>query len=225
MAPPLTAKENKLFFSSKGLPIPGSGAIVKPLNEMSNKKSILKLIEENKKNGFVDSNDIYIKTLMNFDDFSKEDYKTTENEILPEYSTHLRHTLSELKLAYEAKTLPDDLVNKTIGYAPESIILPNGWAGYVEFFTPKDFVSVCAYHETNIELTGSSAIFAKESVQNIIPNKINSMQIEGNVKSGFIYIIDWWDKTYRKRLECVAKGFDLDLKKSVIKLAVAIDKE
>jgi hypothetical protein len=224
-APTLNPIEDYAIFGKEGLPRPGSGVHVMPLKQMHYDKSQVLKIQANvsalDNHGYIKTYNANAKNLLNFKQTAVNEY--ANNSILHEQSTHLRHKSSELKMAYDYKELPTELVNEVIGFAPECTFIKNGWTGSVEFFTPKNIDGICAYHEVNIKLTGGSANLAKEIISRQVNNKITIVETSGNSISGYEYNIEWWDNNFRHVLECASKTFTPEIKNEAVKLAVNID--
>jgi|GEM_PF-1436295 len=225
-APALTPIEDYAIFGKEGLPHPGSGVHVMPLNQMHYDKSQLMKIKGNvsalENHGYIKEYNVNAKNLLNFKQTAINEYSS--NTHLHEQSSHLRHKASELKMAYDYQELPAVLVNEVIGFAPECTFIKSGWTGAVEFFTPKNIDGICSYHEVNIQLTGGSANLAKEIISRQVNNKITIVETSGNSISGYEYNIEWWDNNFRHVLECASKTFSPEIKDETLKLAVNIDK-
>ncbi len=65
---------------------------------------------------------------------AKKDYAESNSDKLRPQSTHLRHKISDLKMAYDYRGVPESLIKKIVGFAPENIFISNGWTGAVESF-------------------------------------------------------------------------------------------
>jgi len=225
--PPLTPEEDYAIFGKDGLPRPGSGVHIIPANKMHYDKSQVKSIEYNASllstKGYIEKYNQHATNLLMFHQIANADFSKSDS--LGEQSTHLRHNLSDLKMAYDYQGVPNSLVKEIIGFAPESTFIKNGWTGAIEFFSPQEFNGICAYHEINIGLTGSSANFAKEIVNYQVNNKVTIIEVSGNEASGYGYNIEWWDDHFRHTLECASKVFTSGIKKQVITLATQIDNQ
>ncbi len=225
--PPMTQQEREMIFG-KGELQPFSGAHVIPLNKLSIDKSkqsiIRKNIESLKSKGYLERFDVNAKNLNGIEAIAEDDFKGTDGAIIADESTHMRHYLSDLKMAYVYGGVPVNLINKSIGYAPESTYTSKGWAGVVQFFIPQSINAKCAFHEIDIRITGSSTLIPEETVSKIIPDKISFMNVSGNLESGYIYTIEWWDTSFRRSLECGLPDYSDDNRNALIKLAQDINK-
>lgn len=225
--PPLTKEEEDLIFTRDGLPAPHSGASIKPMDSFKLGSEaaafVSKYNAEQKKNGFVKMFSKEAQNLYSMPKNAIEDFKLTRGQTLEDINTHLRMNYLDVKMAYQYKAIPVDLIQKEIAFSPESNYTENGWNGAVEFFIPAFDDSVCAYHEVNIKLTGSSAFIPKEVARDDINNKLTTINIEGNEESSYIYKVEWWDKQFKRELDCASKNYSINLKKQIIELAQKID--
>ncbi len=226
--PPLTEQEKKRFFTDDGIPVPGSGAQIRPFNSIKMTKEQMSSVSTynnaQKYKGYNEQFSYHAQTLSQMPNVAKADMVEHPPEHLMPYDTHLRSQASQLKMNYEYHEVDSALINQVIGFAPENTYVNNGWNGAVEFFTPKSLNATCAYHEINIKLTGTSAVIPKEVVSYKVNKKVTTVSAEGNNASGFLYQLEWWDKEFRRNLECTTKEYSADIKNEVIMLAKAIDK-
>ena len=226
VAPPLTPEEDYAIFGKDGLPRPGTGVHVIPANKMHYDKSQVMSIKANastlNNKGYIEKYNQNATNLLMFHQIANADY-SKNYDLAGSQSTHLRHNLSELKMAYDYQGVPNALVKETIGFAPESAFTEQGWTGAVQFFVPQGLDGICSYHEVNIGLTKSSANFAKELISNQVNDKITLIDVAGNEASGYNYNIEWWDDNFRHVLTCASKNFKPEIKQQAIALAVNID--
>jgi len=45
-----------------------------------------------------------------------------------------------------------------------------------------------------------------------------------NEESGFVYLVEWWDKKFKRTLECASKHYSETTAKATIELAKKIDR-
>jgi hypothetical protein len=222
---PLTQQE-KDYFKSQGLPIPGEAVTVKPMNSIkmdaSAKTEVMKYVAEQKKNGYVNRFSKHAQNLEGITEIAQKEFEHYNKGVLDAQSTHLRIQHSELKMSYKYEPLSSAIAQEVIGFAPESNYVEAGWNGAVEFF--KWNTSICAFHEVNIKHTGSSAFFPQEITRHDVNNKLTLVSAEGNVESHYLYSVEWWDGTYKRILECTGDTYSDAMKQDVIKLSKAIDK-
>jgi len=224
---PLTQQE-KEYFRSQGLPIPGDKVSVKPLNSIkmndAAKLSALNYVKEQQTKGYSERFSQNAKNLSSITEVAEKEFEHYNAGTLEAESTHLRRQHFELKISYNYKPLSSEITQEVIGFAPESNYVENGWNGAVEFFKWHDHNSICAFHEVNIKRTGSSAFFPKEIVRYDINKKLTLVSAEGNDQSQYLYTVEWWDSTYKRILECTASEYSNDIKNEVLEMAKLIDK-
>lgn len=224
--PPLTEQEKYEFFIKKGMPVPGSGASVVNIKDLKitheQSEEVNKFNSDQKNKGYYQETNKKAKLLLSMPETAEKEYIARRAIAYNPQDTHLYEVKSHLAMNYDYKGVPQALVTKVIGYAPESIFVNNGWAGAVEYFIPT-FGGVCAFHEVNIEITKSAAYIPKEIATYLVNSKITTMNIVGNEEYGFVYEIEWWDKKFKRTLECALQEYTNGMRKSTIKLAKKID--
>lgn len=227
--PPLTEQEKYELFEKQGLPIPDSGVQIKSYKDFKYSDEQSKVVKINrlmiKSKGYIKVNNNNAKNLLEIEKIAHEELSRTKSIYLNPEDTHLRTSSYDLKMNYDYKGISGDYIDSVIGFAPESNFVQNGWNGAVEFFKPKDFDSVCAYHQINIKKTGSSVIIPKEIVTHDINHKITTHLVEGNNDSGFLYQLEWWDNEYRNQLECANELYSEELLNKTLAIAKKIDAE
>lgn len=225
--PKYTPEEEYEIFGKDGLPSPNSGVKVEQFNSFAFKhreaSAIKSNINEFKKNGYIKKYNQNAVTLSTIEQSAKEQFKSFAAYKKKPYDTRMRHTWEEMEIAYNYKPLNAGLVERTIGYAPESTYIKTGWTGVVHFFVPKDKPLVCAYHEVSVPLTGTSAILNQETTTYDVNNKVTTIGVAGDLPSGFLYEIMWWDKDFRRQLQCSADNYSKSIKNQLIELAKEID--
>lgn len=224
--PPLTEEEKYEYFTKEGIPVPGKGAIV-----VSPKESIItnqhrsfvnKYNFMQKTKGYYEKYSIKASNLLSFPEVAEEDLEQHKLVPLKKSDTHLRETINSLPMSYVYKGVDRNLVQRVIGYAPEHTFVNGGWTGAVEFFVSHSG-DVCAYHEVSIKLTQMAAYIPNEIATYKINNKVTTINVEGNKESGFVYNIQWWDKNFKRDLECATKEYSSSKMEPMIELAKKID--
>jgi hypothetical protein len=226
--PPLTEQEKEHFFTKQGVPLPGSGATIanntQELGATKEQRSVIaRFNSAQKSQGYYETNNKRAQFLFSMPEMAEKEYNERKSVAFNAHDTHLYESKNNLAMGYAYKGVPANLSKKVIGFAPESNFVNGKWNGAVEFFTPF-FDSACAYHEVNIQLTQSSASIPKEIVTYAVNNKLTKMNVIGSSESGFVYEVEWWDKTYKRNLECAAKVYTEAMRAQVIELAKKIDK-
>lgn len=117
----------------------------------------LKMHQEQQKNGYVKEPAPRAKELMELKKSSYYQFKKYENEFSLT-STHLRHNISELKMAYTFVGVPESVITHNIGIAPYGAYKQtkygdggDGWDGAIQFFENKD-IGICEFREHNLKL-------------------------------------------------------------------------
>lgn len=226
--PPLTEQEKYEFFTKKGMPLPGSGATVVENTKgfkmtKAQSASVNQFNNDQKTKGYYEMVNKKARLLLSMPETAMKEYNARKSIDFNPHDTHLYEVKSNLPMSYDYKGIPSNLATKVIGFAPEATFINNGWSGAVEFFVPS-FGGVCAYHEKNIQLTRTAAYIPKEIATNAVNNKLTTMNAVGSKDSGFVYEIEWWDKKFKRTLECAAKEYSDSIGKATIELAKQIDK-
>lgn len=225
--PPLTEQEKYEFFTKKGMPAPGSGAtVINNANEFkmtkSQSASVNKFNTDQKIKSYSEQENKKAKFLLGMPETAEKEYNARKNIAYNPQDTHLYEIKSNLAMNYAYTGVPEALITKVIGYAPESTFVNNGWSGAVEFFVPS-FGGVCAFREVNVEITKTAAYIPKEIATYMVHKKLTTMNVIGNKKSGFVYEVEWWDKKFKRTLECASKEYSDIISKFTIELAKKID--
>lgn len=226
--PPLTEQEKYEFFTKKGMPLPGSGATVvdniKSYNmTKAQSATVNKFNSDQKTKGYYEMVNKKAKLLLSMPETAEKEYNARKSIAFNPQDTHLYEVKSNMPMSYAYKGIPSNLATKVIGFAPEATFVNNGWSGAVEFFVPS-FGGVCAYHEKSIKLTKTAAYIPKEIATYVVNNKLTTMNTVGSKGSGFVYELEWWDKDFKRNLECAAKEYSDSIQKATIDLAKKIDK-
>ena len=135
--------------------------------------------------------------------------------------THLKHNASELKLAYEFKELPRELITNYIGIAPGGGFNENGWSGAAQYFDT--FFGSCMYGQINVGITHFSPRLPYEYVVYDVNNKPTLKEVKGSNETGFLYNVKWFDNEFNHELECANMKFSKKTNDAVIDLAKIID--
>ncbi|ASQ44985.1 hypothetical protein [Legionella clemsonensis] len=241
-APPLSQEQireqNKAYLKKMGIEmLDGEVRIIdaKTLKSQANDefyatriKQYLSMHKEQEKNGFVNAPSPRAKELLEFSKTADFQYEKYKNELSPS-STHIRHTIAELKMAYTFVGVPASVTDKTIGFAPYGAYKQtkygddgDGWDGAIQFFQKKD-VGTCEFKEHNMKLAHGGVELIKELVSEDIAGKPTIVLVKGNEQTGFTYQINWYDNTYSRELTCAATSYQPSTKDKVISLAKLIE--
>jgi hypothetical protein len=99
----------------------------------------------------------------------------------------------------------------------------NGWTGIKIFFENKDLGS-CVYSLNNMSLTHGAVNISEDSVRYDVNKLPNTLRVEGNNNSGFLYDINWYDQIFSKELECAKATFNKETVRKLIDYARIIEK-
>ena len=217
----------KKHFAAEGLPVPDGGITVMPESKISTDKASrerrLQERTEIKQYGFINSRSSEYKALIEVKNISPQQLKLNALNSTP-YDENMHRNLSEIHMAYEFTEVPIKEIKKVIGFTPAvTYISEKGWVGAAEFFELDD-VTVCNYSENNIKLSHGSIIIPKEEARKDINGKFTTIDIEGQIKSGFVYDIRWYDENFFSQLECASAQYDTENTKKLVELAKKIDK-
>ena len=227
--PPLTEQEKYEFFTKKGMPMPGTGATVVDNTRgfkmtTAQGATINKFNAAQKTQGYYEAANKKAKFLLSMPETAEKEYNQRKSIAYNPHDTHLYEVKNNLPMSYDYKGAPAAVATKVIGYAPESTFINNGWAGAVEFFVPS-FGGVCAFHEVNIALTKTAAYIPKEIATYAVNKKLTKMNAVGDKETGFVYEVEWWDKKFKRTLECAAKEYTDTMRTKMLELAKQIDQD
>ena len=173
---------------------------------------------ENKMNqmkakGYVDHDSTYPRRLLNMG------FKGVTFGPSQKYEdSDLKKSSNEVKLAFPYSPP----IANSIAFAPIGMLSKDGWTGIKEFFSHKE-IGTCEYSLSNMELAQGSVEIDKNVVRYDVNNKPTTIMIEGNVNSGFMYSINWFDDKYDKQLRCANMDYKPELRNKIIELAKMID--
>lgn len=217
--------EYQKYLQSQGISLPTQGVQVVPRNALSLPAELKSQIQKNvislQKQGFVENRNPRIIELRDIDHtaaFEKKKYQNTDDPA----STHLRDAIADIRMAYEFHEVPSAMVNNIIGFAPVGTFKQDGWTGMVELFT-KTGLGNCNYEENNLKLMHASIRIPADMVSYDVNNKITTIDIQGNLRDGFLYTVAWYDDQFARKLECVTPNYSQDTRATVVAMARKID--
>lgn len=191
------------------------------INEREQLSSRLKDIHNN---GYVEMESDYAQFLFSLPKhYSKE---IAEYQYADENDTHLKNSISQIKLAFSYSGISFLDKKNIIGFGAIGNWDENhkGWTGVVEFFYDKN-LGICALNIFNTKLSHGVNQVAKEVARYDINSMPNVLSIEGNAKTGFLYHITFYQRDYWKELECANKTYNPKKTKQLITLAKKLDKD
>jgi hypothetical protein len=210
---------------------PAKNITIMPLADMNIpdtlKQNLRQRLAEEKTKGYYQTNSEYAQFLLNLEKNASSELKAYQSNPNP-YDTHLKSSISAIKLAFPVNSL-NFLNNKnTIGFAAIGTYINDkknqGWTGIKSFFTDKT-LGVCSYSLMNLSLSQGSVKLNAETTKYIVNNKPSSKLIEGNVKTGFLYNVNWFDQTNMHQLECANMHFNKNNLNKLVNLANQYDKK
>lgn len=195
---------------------PDKGLEIIPLKNMaipdSYKKELSLRMQEEKTKGYYETNSSYARYLLGKKKNFHGELSEFKNNRDPS-DTHLKKQISDLKLAFAFNGIPIPKEN-IMGYAAIGAWTENGWTGIKTFFEDKNF-GICSYSLFNISLSHGAVQLNNETTEYIVNKKPSSANVEGSVDSGFLYEINWFDKTYVHFLQCAKPRYELIIQKLV----------
>jgi hypothetical protein len=208
------------------LPQADSGIQIVPLSQMpglqNNNNRISTLNAQEQKHGYIKrKSDDAIQLLA----IKKNKlYANTQNIFLSNndpYDTHLKSSLSQIKLAFPFHGISFIEKSDVVGYAVAGT-WKNGWTGVAECFTDKN-AGICDYVKHNLKLAHGAVMLAKEYVTYDINSKPTLIFAEGQKGNGFSYKVEWYDDTFYHTLKCATENFEKNKMLKIISLAKRID--
>lgn len=218
---------SKAYLAKQGSPVPDGGIKIIPERQMSEYKTFKDQRMQYKKDiakyGYINKEEPKTNDLFNLHATAAQQYKKYDMNYKPS-SSHLRHTIDELKMAYTFVGVPKNDMSEFIGVAPYLTYLKGqGWVGAMQFFV-NDAIGNCVFSENNVRLSHGSIIIAKEDAREDVNGKTTTVEVTGTQSSGFLYNVEWFDTTFFRKVECANKEFSEKNTQSVIELAKRIDK-
>lgn len=231
-------EKNKAYLKKMGIELlDGEIRIVDAKTVLRNSKNeyyaskinqYLSMHQEQEKNGFVKIPEPRAKELLEFREAANYQYQKYKNEI-SQASTHLRHSIPELKMAYTFIGVPDSEMDEHIGVAPYGAYKQtkygddsDGWDGAVQFFVNKD-LGTCEFKEHNMKLAHGGVELIQDLVSYDISNKPSVILVKGSEETGYLYKVAWYDNTFSRELACANKTYSPLTKHKVIELATKIE--
>ncbi|GGI83967.1 hypothetical protein [Legionella impletisoli] len=213
------------YLNSQNLPLPNSGIQIIPVAELSgsieDEDKEIKMLKEQKKNGFIKVDNPRAKELMEFRHTASHQIQKNSDNYLAQ-GTHLRKSIHELNMGYTFLGVPESLMTHNLGVAPYGAYHENGWDGAIQFFENKE-IGTCAFAEHSIKLSRGGVRLAKEAVTFEINDKPTLIHVKGNYASGYVYNIQWYDNDFARSIECAHKNYQPSITNNVIGLARNID--
>lgn len=214
------------FIEENNLPQPGSGIQIVPFAETSfaKEKNSRKIFEAERKLDYIKKKSdsaVFLLKVKN-DKYYPGTKKIFETNTDP-YDSHLKASLSQIKLAFPFTGISFIEKANIIGYAVAGS-WKNGWTGVVERFND-NAIGICDYLRHNARLSHSAVRLVKENVIYAVNQKPTTVSVEGQEPDGFSYKVDWYDNEFYHTLTCANTYFSKEIKTNAIALAKRIDSD
>lgn len=216
----------RTFIEDNNLPQPGSGIQIVPFAQTSfaKEKNSREIFEAERKLDYIKKRSdaaIFLLKIKN-DKYYPGTKKIFETNTDP-YDSHLKASLSQIKLAFSFNGISFIEKANIIGYAVAGS-WKNGWTGVVERFNDKT-IGICDYFRHNAILSHSAVRLVKENVIYDVNQKPTMVSVEGQEPDGFSYKVDWYDNEFYHTLTCANTYFSKKIKMDAIALAKRIDSD
>ena len=214
----------KQLILEQGLPLPGSGLVLKPMNQMPHYETMKDSIERDnasiKKYGYVKIDSPEIQSLLNF---TRGNKNFSSKNLTASADTGLYKSIDDIQTAYRYYGIPATAMQKILAVGPAGTFLEGkGWTGAAQVFE-KTGLGVCNYSEMNFKLSNGSIMVPLEFVTYAVNGKVTVKNIKGEDTKGFMYTVSWYDDSFYHQLECAQSNFSTETMPDVIKLASLID--
>lgn len=137
-------------------------------------------------------------------------------------STELNADLNAVGFAFEFPAIKSPDATKTWGYAQGGVYADGQWTGGVQLFESN--AGSCALTVNAIKLSHAAANIVEEIARYDVNGKITTEFVAGDDKTGYVYIVSWFDDVYFRTLECANKKYSPEIMAEVVGIAVRGDK-
>lgn len=178
------------------------------------KQDIASYNSEMKAKGFVEKDNVYAAKLMKM--------RYPRNELVKDTQPgddELKKSPSEIKTTFIFKpVLPNPISYAGIGIVSDAYV----WTGIKEFFDGKD-AGMCALSVFDISKVKEHVQLSRSGLTYEINDKPTRITVEGNINSGFMYSVSWYDKNFAREIECANKDMNDSIKTKMIEYAKKVD--
>ncbi len=133
--------------------------------------------------------------------------------------SHLHAKASEIMTGFNFIPVPGIPEKNILGFAAAGSYHQNGWDGMAEIFSFQDD-AICKYSTFRIE-----KVIIDEVTENLVNGKPAGKDIAGNDKTGFMYLIEWFNPDRRMSIECASRKFDPKLMTAMLEKARQVDNQ
>lgn len=160
-----------------------------------------------------------VLSLLSIQKTAKEETVQFDNSANP-YDTHLKSSLSKLKLSFGFSGIPGIAKGNILGFAAAGGYgKGKGWDGVVEFVSIQK-LGICSFTTYAIE----KAILDKETLQYLVNRKPSNEDVSGNWNTGFLYTLNWYNPDRLMTLQCANKVLNPGNLDQMVNIAKQIDK-
>jgi hypothetical protein len=197
--------------------------IVVPLASMHLTPTQLKTmtddVAQQKANGYVMQTLSYPAFLLRLGQLNAADI----NKSTDPSGSLIKSSLSKFKISPAYQALSAVAPSDVRGFSVGGVYLKNlGWSGMTEYFNAPG-MGTCQYNIENLPVTKVTVYASAETVSYDIHGKVTDKYVQGSPKSGFLYSLSWFDRSYIQTLMCANKDYDASIMGKMISLANTID--
>lgn len=176
-------------------------------------------VAQQKANGYVTQTLTYPAFLLRLGQSSATDI----NKSTDPSGALIKSSLSKFKLSPAYQALSAVSPSDVLGFSVGGLYLKNlGWSGMVEYFNAPD-MGTCKYTIENLPVAKVTVYASAETVSYDIHGKVTDKYVQGSPKSGFLYLLSWFDRSYVQTLMCANTKYDAGIMDKMISLATTID--
>jgi hypothetical protein len=194
------------------------GIVVVPLAQTEHSKERLSFIKQQKMKGYIEKEENGAKELIAM---GQGHLENEINNTADPQDTHLKTDFSAIKLAFKFE--PISFI-QPIGFAVGGVYLDDlGWTAISTFFND-DSLGVCSYKLNNMAVSNGAVMVPQEMIIRDVNDKMTDIFVEGSVKSGFVYHVNWSDDIYNHFFECGKMSYDKKTINMMVDFAKRIDR-
>ena len=140
--------------------------------------------------------------------FDKRHYmQNSRTEILrSEDDTYMRPSSSQIHLMFNYPGVDKALNVKVVGAAPAGQYVDGKWSGIGEYFGSEELGN-CHLTIFDMKDVKGAVILPSDAIEYTVNNKPTLKTVEGNIKDGFVYSVNWFDDTFNHEIRCALRKF------------------
>ena len=165
-----------------------------------------------KNKGYIEKDNAYIHQLLKI--------KTASNARSTQLgSNELKDSESDIKITFKfTSVLPNPVAYSGIGIETNT----GTWSGIKEFFDGKE-AGMCSLSVFDISKVKEHIQLNAEGLGYEVNDKPTRITVEGNINSGFMYSIRWYDKNFAREIECANNDMKESIKTKMLEFAKKVD--